>query len=132
MLTETHIESVTLTIARIIAGSTINPSLAEPWTSLLECEQEPLSDLPAFSTLNSEETFAFVLDLCPHLERLDNLWNLHGLTGRELLAYTPQYFVEILTNLVVLLKHSMFFCNSFLDFSTNNLGNINQLKSMQY
>ncbi len=97
VFTDPQIESVTLILAQIIAGSNINPKLAESWTALLSCEQEEVP-LPLFSSLTSEQTFEFVLELCPHLERLALLWNMHGLTGRELLAYSPHLLMGILTD----------------------------------
>jgi hypothetical protein len=95
-LTGHEIEAVIALLARIINQSKGKPPMSAPWIALVPdviiVEQTP------FSTLTSAQTFDFVLHEMPHLNWLQQSWDLHGLTGRELLAMHPQLLVEVLAN----------------------------------
>ena len=71
--------------SRVIKLKPGNQFLADPWIAVVR-EEFPGHELPLFSSLTELQTFQFVLDLCPHLARLRDVWVLNGLTGRELLV----------------------------------------------
>jgi hypothetical protein len=93
-----EIDATVMCIAKIIKAKSGTFNMAGPWYRHVRNEF-PGHELPLFTSLTEEQTFNFVLELCPHLKRLHDAWVLNGLTGRELLAMSPATFIEVLFNL---------------------------------
>jgi hypothetical protein len=97
-LSSKEIDTIVSIIANIIKIKPGNMQLAEPWIAVAR-DEFPGHDLAPFASLTEQETFQFVVDLCPPLARLREAWALNGLTGRELLAMEPGIFVEMLSHI---------------------------------
>jgi hypothetical protein len=94
-LSSKEIDMIISVIAKIIKIKPGNAQLAEPWIAVAR-DEFPGHELPLFASLNEQQTFQFVVELCPPLARLREAWVLNGLTGRELLAMEPRIFVDML------------------------------------
>jgi hypothetical protein len=97
LLTGNEIEAVIALLARIMNQCTGKPPMSAPWIAMIP-DVIIMEHVPPFSTLTSVQTFEFVLLELPHLTWLRQAWELHGLTGRELLAMHPQLLIEVLNS----------------------------------
>jgi len=101
LLTVSEAKAVVMTIAKIIkqTGNQTGPFVE--WAKIVPKEAPRKAEkalLQAFTTLNAEQTFAFVVKELPHLEGIRQAWIEHGLTSRELRQLHPIGLIEILDN----------------------------------
>ncbi len=97
-LSPNEIDAIVITLAKIIKIKPGNFALAGPWIQYARSEF-PGHELPLFTSLNEEQTFGFVLELCPHLARMRDAWILNGFTGREIMAMSPNYFITAIKSM---------------------------------
>ena len=74
-----EIDATVMCIAKIIKTKSGTFNMAGPWYRHVRNEF-PGHELPLFTSLTEEQTFNFVLELCPHLKRLHDAWVLNGLS----------------------------------------------------
>ena len=90
LLTANEANAAVMLLAMVISRIKEQTALTLKWTKVIpanvvipSASQQEGERLRDFGDLSSQDTFNFVIELCPHLKGLQEAWNLTGLTGRE-------------------------------------------------